>query len=158
MQGDIEFHPPIEFHRRGLATFYFVFAILFIVVGVLFLMAGLGEATGKGEHKWLSVAQWCFGGFLWLLAAPKMWTIARAYRKNFVRFTATDVTFDTVTGHHYQIPYAAIKSVHWDQSLRKRLLTIDTEETKYHFDQRSSPSIGKVAKLLQERANPAQRG
>jgi hypothetical protein len=151
MQGDVEFHQPVEFHRKGLANFYFVMAILFAVMGVLFLAAAFGEAVGKGANKWLGVAQWSFGGFLWLLSSPKMWTMGRAYRKNLVRFTATDVTFDTMSGQHYQIPYAAIQSIEWDSSARKRLLTIDTAETKYSFDQRSSPSIAKVAKLLQDR-------
>lgn len=92
---------------------------------------------------------------LWLLSAPKMWAMGVEYRKNFVRFTASDVTFRTLRGDHFQIPYAAIQSVTWDPSARKRLLTIDTADTKYSFDARSSPSIGKVAKLLLERTGGA---
>jgi hypothetical protein len=140
----------VEFHRRGLSTLYFVFATLFVALGILFLMAGLGEATGKGDSKWLGTAQWCFGGFLWLLASPKMWTMARAYRKNFVRLGASDVTFHTLTGHEYKIPYSAIRSLNWDPSPRKRLLTIDTDDTRYHFDARSTPRIAKVMELLQQ--------
>jgi len=41
--------------------------------------------------------------------------------------------------------------VNWDPSARKRLLTIDTADAQYSFDARSSPRIGKVAELLQQR-------
>lgn len=148
----------VEFHRRGLGMFYFVVAIIAIALGILFLMVGLGEGVrmGSGSEKWVSVGQWCLGGFVWLLASPKLWTMGRAYIKNLVRFGGTDVLLHTLSGHEYRIPYASIRGIEWEPSMRKRLLTIHTAETKYQFDQRSTPSIAKVAEMLQDRVAPTR--
>jgi hypothetical protein len=149
----------IEFHRRGLAMFYFVMAVIFTALGILFVVVALGEAVQKDSSKggWMSMLQWSFGGMLWLLSAPRMWTMGRGYRKNYVRFTGKDVTFHTLSEQEYKIAFADIQSVYFEPSLRKRLLTIDTKEMKYSFDQRSCPSIGKVAELVKARAGSASR-
>jgi len=77
---------------------------IFAVLGVLFLFGAAGMASGKDEHKWLGASQWLFGGFLWLMSAPKMWTMGKAYRKSAVRFTGAEVVFDTASGQHFAIP------------------------------------------------------
>jgi hypothetical protein len=143
----------IVFHRRGLAAFYFVFAILFVIIGILFLMVGGGTAIEPGpwSRKWLSVAEWSVFGLGWILGAPQMWVMGRRYRHNLVRLGASDVIFHSVTEKEFQIPYAQIRSINFDPAMRKRILTIETPATTYTFDQRSCPRIGKVADLLKGR-------
>lgn len=145
--------PDIEFHRRGLAAFYFVFAILFVIIGILFMMVGGGTALDPGpwSGKWLPVAEWCGFGLMWILGGPQMWMTGRRYRHNFVRLGATDVIFHSVSEKEFQIPYAQIRSINFDAAMRKRILTIETAATTYTFDQRSCPRIGKVAELLKGR-------
>jgi hypothetical protein len=147
----------IEFHRRGMALFYFVFAILFVIIGVLFLMVGGGAALDPGpwNGKRLSVAEWCVFGLGWMLGGPQMWVMGRRYRHNFVRLGASDVIFHSVSEKEFQIPYAQIRSINFDPAIRKRVLTIETAATTYTFDQRSCPRIGKVAELLKGRIGAA---
>lgn len=147
----------IVFHRRGLALFYFVFAILFVIVGILFELVGFGTAIDPGpwSGKWLPVAEWCGFGLMWVLGAPQMWAMGRRYRHNFVRLGASDVIFHSVSEKEFQIPYAQIRSINFDAAMRKRILTITTAATTYTFDQRSCPRIGKVAELLKGRIGAA---
>jgi hypothetical protein len=150
--------PEIEFRRRGLAAFYGIFAILFVVIGILFEMVGLGTAIDPGpwSGKWLSMAEWCVFGLMWMLGSPQMWTMGRRYRHNFVRLGPSDVIFHSVSEKEFQIPYAQIRSINFDPAMRKRVLTIETAATTYTFDQRACPRIGKVADLLKSRVGATQ--
>jgi hypothetical protein len=147
----------IEFHRRGLAALYGLFAILFAIIGILFVMVGWGTALDPGpwSGKWLPVTEWCVFGIGWACGAPQMWTMGRRYRHNFVRLGASDVTFHSVSEKEFQIPYAQIRSIDFDPAMRKRILTVTTAATTYTFDQRSCPRIGKVAELLKGRIGAA---
>jgi hypothetical protein len=145
--------PEIEFHRRGLASFYFVVAILAVLMGILFEMVGFGAAVEPGpwSGKWLSVTEWCLFGLGWLCGAPQFWKMGRNYQDNFIRLAASEVIFHSVSGKHFQIPYARIRSIDFDAALRKRVLTINTADTTYTFDQRACPRIGKVAEIVKAR-------
>jgi hypothetical protein len=142
--------PEIEFHRRSLASFYFVVTILAVLIGILLMMVGLGTAVEPGpwSGKWLSVVEWCVFGLGWICGGPQFWKMGRNYQDNFIRLGPSEITFHSVSGKHFQIPYAEIRAVDFDASVRKRALTITTADTTYTLDQRNCPSIGKVAEIV----------
>jgi hypothetical protein len=82
--------PEIEFHRRGLAVFYFVAAIVAVVIGIMFVIVGLATAAEPGpwSGKWLSVVEWCVFGIGWACGGPQFWKMAGAYQHNLVRLGA----------------------------------------------------------------------
>jgi hypothetical protein len=143
----------IVFNRGGIAVFYFGMAIIFAVMGILFILAGVGGAVEPGpwRDKWADLAMWLVFGVSWIAGAPSMWLLGRAARQTEVRIGASEATFKLAGGRRYQIIYAEVRSLHWNPKRNVRALTIDTGNEQYKFDQRSCPRIGKVAEILGER-------
>ena len=139
---------PVEFHRRSLALFYYVAAIVFVIFGFLFAMIGVSDAIAPGpwSGKIAGVLEWSLAALGWLCSAPAMWLQARKYRHNLVRFTAADLFIQTAGGKQFTIPYSLIRSVDCDT----RLLTIHTPEIKYTFDRQAIPRLTHIAKILRE--------
>lgn len=138
---------PVEFHRRGLALFYYVTAIAFLIIGILSGLVAVGD--GIGPERWSSkiaaVLEWGLSGVVWICGAPAMWLSARKYRHNLVRLTAVEIFIHTAGGKQFTIPYSQIRSV----DCPARRLTIHTPGLRYEFDQQAIPRLKKIAKLLQ---------
>jgi hypothetical protein len=140
---------PVEFHRRSLALFYYVAAIVFVIFGILFALIAVsgGVTPGPWSGKIAGVLEWSLAALGWICGAPAMWLQARKYRHNLVRFTAVDIFIQTAGGKQFTIPYSLIRSVDCDA----RLLIIHTPEIKYTFDRQAIPRLAHVAKLLRDR-------
>jgi hypothetical protein len=144
---------PIEFHRRTLSLIYYVMAIAFVMIGLLFFMVGFGDAiTEDGwDSKIYGVVEWGASALVFLCSAPAIWKLGRNFRHSLVRLTATEIFLHTAGGKQFTIPFARIRSVDFDPAWRVRRMVIHTPETVYTFDQRAIPRIGKIAQLLRQR-------
>jgi hypothetical protein len=149
----------IEFHRRGHALMSYIAAIGLAALGIIFVILACIEASEPDpwSQKWQSVLEWLVAAAPLLLATQKLWVLGRSYRHNVVRFAASAVTFRTLGGKQFEIPYLKIRSVKFEPAVNKGLLSIETAETNYQFDSRACPRADAVAKLILQRiARPAQ--
>jgi hypothetical protein len=143
----------IVFQRRGLAAFYYVMAFIFPVMGILFLLVGVGEAIEPGpwSGKLLALGIYLLIAVSWMAGAPSMWSRGKAHGQSEVRFGPSDMTFRLLAGKEYHVAYDDIVAIKWNPGIRVRALMIETRDMSYHLDQLNSPQIGKVANLLGER-------
>jgi len=98
----------IVYHRKGLSSLYYVFAVVFVAFGVLFLLIALGNASEPGpwRDKWFNVAGFTVAGLSWICGLPSMWSNAKAYARNQARLDDLGFALHSVGGKnlHFLLP------------------------------------------------------
>jgi len=131
----------------------YIAAIALGLLGLIFVILACIEASLREpwSEKGPVIFEWIVAALPLLLAMQKLWTLGRSYRHNLVRLGAGAVSFHTLGGKQFEIPYPQIQSVKWEPQVSKGLLSIQTPETTYKFDSRACPRADTVAKLILER-------
>jgi hypothetical protein len=144
----------IVYSRKSLGMLYYVFAVLFVILGILFLLVAVGSATGSDpwSGKLLAVFVSALVGISWLAGTPQMWSMGKSYRRNEVRLDGSGFSLHTPAGHDIRFVFAGVRQVSWNPGLRSRLCTVETDAMVYKFDGRSCPRTREVAHLVAERA------
>jgi hypothetical protein len=144
----------IIYSRRGLSLLFFGFTILFVLLGLLMLLAGLGNAIEPvpWKDKGWAVLGWCVAGLSWLLGIQQMWEYRQAYATNVARIGTSRFSLHTLAGHDIQFVFSDVRKVSWNPGLRARQCTVETDSMIYSFDARSCPRTAKVARLIAERS------
>lgn len=144
----------IVYRRRGLSWLYYFFVVVFVLLGLLFLVVSLGRAAGEDpwSAKWMSVVGFAVAGLSWLMGAPQMWSRAKSYGRNEVRLDGSRFALHTPAAHDLQFAFCDVRQVSWNGGLRSRLCTVETGTATYQFDTRECPRAGHVARLVAERS------
>ena len=143
-----------RYHRRGLSALYYFFAAIFVPLGVLLVMAGLGYGLQDEawSDKWPGVLGFLAAGVSWLMGIPSMWGMAKSYAANEVQLDGTRFRLRTPAGKELAFALADVVAVRWNPGLRARVCTVETGRETFRFDARACPRIGAVAHMLAERA------
>ncbi len=142
------------YRRRGLSWLYYFFAAIFVPLGVLLVMAGIGYGLGdaKWSDKWPGTLGFMAAGVSWLAGIPSMWSLARSYGGNVVRVDGARFQLHTPTGKDLEFALTDVREVRWNPSLRVRLCTVETATVTFRFDARACPHVGRIARLIAGRA------
>ncbi len=144
----------IVYRRKGLSWLYYLFVLVFALLGLLLLVVAMGRASeaDSWSGKWFAVVGWAVAGLSWLMGIPQMWSMAKSYGRNVVRLDASRFALHTPAGKDLQFAFCDVQQVSWNRGLRSRLCTVETATTTYQFDTRACPRAGRVAQLIAERS------
>ena len=143
--------PEIIHRRTGLSCFYFAMSAVFLVLGLLLLLAGLGRSSDPEpwSEKWIGTVGFIVAGLSWLGGILQMWQLGQSYRNNQVRLTAVHYFLRTPSGSQIEFDIADVREVNWNAGI----CTVQTPTLQYRFDRRTCPRAAQIAKALAERAH-----